>query len=74
MLARMMLSCCAADGRPVKLGLTGDVPLGLPNDTWVGAAGRYSDRVGRDPVSDVEIPYLAVESWREVPVPRNQYE
>ncbi|WP_405099697.1 TIGR03943 family putative permease subunit [Micromonospora sp. NBC_01412] len=74
MLARMMLSCCAADGRPVKLGLTGDVPLGLPNDTWVEATGRYSDRVGRDPVNDAEIPYLAVESWREVPVPRNQYE
>ncbi|MFI1197648.1 TIGR03943 family putative permease subunit [Micromonospora sp. NPDC020750] len=74
MLARMVLSCCAADGRPVKLGLTGDVPLGLPNDTWVEATGRYSDRVGRDPVNDAEIPYLAVESWRKVPVPRNQYE
>ncbi|RGC65601.1 hypothetical protein C5N14_28065 [Micromonospora sp. MW-13] len=74
LLARMVLSCCAADGRPVKLGLTGDVPLGLPNDTWVEATGRYSARVGRDPVNDAEIPYLAVESWREVPAPRNQYE
>ncbi|MCX4470640.1 TIGR03943 family protein [Micromonospora sp. NBC_01655] len=74
LLARMVLSCCAADGRPVKLGLTGDVPLGLPNDTWVEATGRYSVRVGRDPVNDAEIPYLAVESWREVPAPRNQYE
>ncbi|MBB5824883.1 TIGR03943 family putative permease subunit [Micromonospora carbonacea] len=73
-LARMVLSCCAADGRPVKLGMTGDVPQGLPPDTWVEVTGRYSDRVGRDPVNDAEIPYLAVESWREVPAPRNQYE
>ncbi|MFI2665494.1 TIGR03943 family putative permease subunit [Micromonospora carbonacea] len=73
-LARMVLSCCAADGRPVKLGMTGDVPQGLPPDTWIEVTGRYSDRVGRDPVNDAEIPYLAVESWREVPAPRNQYE
>ncbi|WP_341717170.1 TIGR03943 family protein [Micromonospora sp. FIMYZ51] len=72
-LARMVLSCCAADGRPVKLGLTGDVPAGLPNDSWVEVIGRYSDRVGRDPVNDAEIPYLEVESWRQVPAPRNQY-
>ncbi|WP_036372822.1 TIGR03943 family protein [Micromonospora sp. ATCC 39149] len=73
-LARMVLSCCAADGRPVKLGMTGDVPVGLPHDTWVEVTGRYSDRIARDPVNDAEIPYLAVESWREVPAPRNQYE
>ncbi|MFG1953815.1 TIGR03943 family putative permease subunit [Micromonospora sp. NPDC048830] len=73
-LARMVLSCCAADGRPVKLGLTGDVPVGLADDTWVEVVGRYTDRVGRDPVDDAEIPYLAVESWRRVPAPRNPYE
>ncbi|TCB96567.1 TIGR03943 family protein [Micromonospora zingiberis] len=73
-LARMVLSCCAADGRPVKLGLTGDVPAGLPNDSWVEVVGRYSDRIGRDPVNDAEIPYLQVESWRQVPTPKRQYE
>nr|WP_230416042.1 TIGR03943 family protein [Micromonospora tarapacensis] len=73
-LARMVLSCCAADGRPIKLGLTGDVPAGLPNDSWVEVTGRYSDRLGRDPVNDAEIPYLEVESWRQVPVPRQQYD
>ncbi|GIJ25703.1 membrane protein [Micromonospora qiuiae] len=73
-LARMVLSCCAADGRPVKLGLTGDVPAGLPNDSWVEVIGRYSDRIGRDPVNEAEIPYLEVESWRQVPAPKNQYD
>ena len=73
-LARMVLSCCAADGRPVKLGLTGDVPTGLPNDSWVEVIGRYTDRLGRDPVNDAEIPFLDVESWREIPTPKRQYD
>ncbi|BCL13347.1 TIGR03943 family putative permease subunit [Micromonospora sagamiensis] len=73
-LARMILSCCAADGRPVKLGLTGDPPTGLADDTWVEVTGRYTDKVGRDPVNDAEVPYLEVESWRQVPAPKQQYE
>ncbi|MEV1145891.1 TIGR03943 family protein [Micromonospora sp. NPDC049799] len=73
-LARIVLSCCAADGRPVKLGLTGNVPAGLADDTWVEVTGRYSDRVAADPVNDAEIPYLDVESWKQVPTPKRQYE
>nr|WP_205808393.1 TIGR03943 family protein [Micromonospora sp. HNM0581] len=73
-LARMVMSCCAADGRPVKLGMTGDVPAGLPDDSWVEVTGRYTDRLGRDPVNDLEIPYIEVESWREVPVPKRPYD
>ncbi|MER7458861.1 TIGR03943 family protein [Micromonospora sp. NPDC126480] len=72
-LARMIMSCCAADGRPVKVGMTGNVPDGLDNDTWVEVTGRYSERVGRDPVNDEEIPYLDVESWRQVKQPANPY-
>ncbi|RKN42683.1 TIGR03943 family putative permease subunit [Micromonospora endolithica] len=73
-LARMVLSCCAADGRPVKLGMTGNAPTGLADDTWVEVTGRYSDQVTRDPVNDAEIPYLDVESWTQVPAPKRQYE
>ncbi|MDM4720274.1 TIGR03943 family protein [Micromonospora sp. WMMA1363] len=73
-LARMVLSCCAADGRPVKLGMIGNAPSGLADDSWVEVTGRYSDRVVRDPVNDAEIPYLDVESWRQVPAPKRQYE
>ncbi|MEU8265507.1 TIGR03943 family protein, partial [Micromonospora sp. NPDC048999] len=39
MLARIILTCCAADGIPIKIGLSGDVP-DLPADTWVRATGR----------------------------------
>lgn len=74
LLARMVLSCCAADARPVKIGLIGDPPSGLPDDTWVEVVGRYTDRLGRDPVNDAEVPYLEVQSWRRIPAPRQPYE
>ncbi|MFC0508857.1 TIGR03943 family putative permease subunit [Micromonospora costi] len=73
-LARMILSCCAADSRPVKLGMTGDIPTGLENDTWVQVVGRYTDHRARDPINDEEIPYIEVESWREVAAPTDPYE
>ncbi|MEU6207645.1 TIGR03943 family protein [Micromonospora musae] len=73
-LARMVLSCCAADGRPVKLGMTGDIPTGLDNDTWIEVVGRYTDHRGRDPINDEEIPYVEVDSWREVVAPADPYE
>ncbi|MEH1011862.1 TIGR03943 family protein [Micromonospora sp. CPCC 206060] len=73
-LARMILSCCAADGRPIKLGMAGNAPAGLAEDTWIEVTGRYSDRVAKDPVNEADIPYVIVESWREVPVPKQQYE
>ncbi|MER7457965.1 TIGR03943 family protein [Micromonospora sp. NPDC126480] len=72
-LARMIMSCCAADGRPVKVGMTGSAPAGLAADTWIEVTGRYTDRRGRDPVNDEEIPYLQVESWRQVQPPTNPY-
>ena len=40
MLARMIMSCCAADGRPIKLGMTGSAP--------VGPARRHLDRSHRE--------------------------
>lgn len=73
-LARMILSCCAADGRPIKLGMDGEAPTGLAPDTWVEVIGRYTDRLGKDPINGEEIPYLTVESWRQVDAPKQQYE
>ncbi|MFG2051997.1 TIGR03943 family putative permease subunit [Micromonospora sp. NPDC048935] len=73
-LARMILSCCAADGRPVKLGMAGNAPTGLANDTWIQVTGRYTDRVTRDSINDEEIPYIDVESWRQVTAPKDPYE
>ncbi|MDG4764863.1 TIGR03943 family protein [Solwaraspora sp. WMMD406] len=74
MLARIVLSCCAADGRPIKVGLAGSVPSGLPVDTWVSVVGRYSEQIGTDPVNGASIPYLQVESWQQIDPPRQQYE
>ncbi|MEV1288840.1 TIGR03943 family protein [Micromonospora sp. NPDC049679] len=74
MLARIILSCCAADGRPIKVGLDGNAPGGLAPDTWVEVIGAYTDRTGTDPVNGEGIPYLKVETWREIEPPKQQYE
>jgi uncharacterized repeat protein (TIGR03943 family) len=75
-LARMVLSCCAADARPIKLALTGEGPEPgeLSADTWIEVVGRYTDRTASDPVNGEAIPYLEVESWQQVPAPKQQYE
>ena len=74
MLARMILSCCAADGRPIKVGLTGDVPTSVPPDTWVQIVGTYASKRTEDPVNKAPVPYLEVKTWQEIPPPRQQYE
>ncbi|GIE18248.1 TIGR03943 family putative permease subunit [Winogradskya humida] len=74
MLARMVLSCCAADGRPIKVGLAGEGPAGVAADTWVQIIGTYSDKVGTDPVNNAKVPYLQVTSWQEITPPKQQYE
>jgi uncharacterized repeat protein (TIGR03943 family) len=73
-LARMTLSCCAADARPVKIGLDGAVPTGLAADSWLEVVGRYTSRSTKDSVNDGVIPYLEVEEARQIAAPTNQYE
>ncbi|MFJ8579652.1 TIGR03943 family putative permease subunit [Micromonospora sp. NPDC093277] len=73
MLARIILSCCAADGIPIKIGLGGDVPH-LPADTWVRAIGRWLPHTAKDPVNDSDIPYFQVETWQKIDQPAEPYE
>ncbi len=73
-LARMILACCAADARPIKVGLAGDAPTGLAPDTWIQVTGTYTTQSATDAVNGETIPYLTVTDWREVAVPKNQYE
>ncbi len=73
MLARIMLSCCAADGVPVKIGLRGNVPR-MPADTWVQATGRWIPHTAKDPVNDADVPYFQVEDWQQIPAPAEPYE
>jgi uncharacterized repeat protein (TIGR03943 family) len=74
MLARMVLSCCAADGRPIKIALSGDTPNTVPADTWIQADGVYTDRTAADEINQAAVPYFEVTSWRETPAPKQQYE
>jgi uncharacterized repeat protein (TIGR03943 family) len=73
-LARMVITCCAADARPVKVGLTGDVPTGTASDTWLEATGTYTPQRDTDPVDNEPIPYLTVTASRPIPAPKQPYE
>ena len=73
MLARMVLTCCAADGRPIKVGMAGQAPSEVPADTWVEVTGVYTAQRGKDPVNDVAVAYVEVRSWQEIKQPKNPY-
>jgi uncharacterized membrane protein YcgQ (UPF0703/DUF1980 family) len=73
-LTRILLSCCAADGRPLKIGMEGDPPVGVANDQWVEVVGRYSATTEHDPINGEQIPHIEVIEWRQIEPPRNQYE
>jgi uncharacterized repeat protein (TIGR03943 family) len=72
MLARIVLTCCAADGRPIKVGLTGQAPRVAAN-TWVEVTGGYSTQRAKDPVNDVDVAYFEVKTWQEIPEPKQPY-
>jgi uncharacterized repeat protein (TIGR03943 family) len=74
LLVRIVLTCCAADGRPIKIGLTGDVPDTVKPDTWVRVVGTYTSKTEKDPVNKADLAYLQVASWTQIPPPRRQYE
>jgi uncharacterized repeat protein (TIGR03943 family) len=73
-LTRMVLSCCAADAQPVKVGLSGQVPATLQPDTWLEIIGSYTDKQVRDEVNGGPIPFIDVSRTTPVPAPRDQYE
>ncbi len=69
LLARLTLSCCAADGRPVVVRIGGPAALPVPEqDSWVEVVGSYAAG-GPDGV-----PALAASSTRGVPEPSSPYE
>jgi putative membrane protein len=73
-LTRMVLSCCAADALPIKVGLDGQVPAALKSDSWLEVTGVYTARHLKDEVNDAVIPFIEVRQAKPVPVPRFQYE
>ncbi|GAA4942502.1 TIGR03943 family putative permease subunit [Actinoplanes utahensis] len=73
-LARIVVSCCAADGRPIKVGLTGGPVIDVPSGTWVQVTGKYTAQRGKDTVNQADIAYLEVEQWQPATPPKQQYE
>jgi uncharacterized repeat protein (TIGR03943 family) len=73
-LARMIVTCCAADARPVKVGLTGDLPATLKPDEWIEIEGSYVDRADKDPVNAELVPYVQVATVHDIAAPEQQYE
>jgi uncharacterized repeat protein (TIGR03943 family) len=74
MLARIVVGCCAADGRPIKVGLTGGPLIDVPAGTWIQVTGTHSAKRGEDPVNQADIAYLEVAQWQPVTPPKQQYE
>ena len=73
-LTRMILTCCAADARPIKVGLTGQVPTGLDPDTWWKVVGKYTTKADKDKVNGETIPYIDVLDAQPMQAPADQYE
>ncbi len=72
-LTRMVANCCAADARPVKVGLEGDVPPDLGADTWLRVTGHYTPTRGTDAVNGGTIPYVEVVTATPIPTPADPY-
>jgi uncharacterized repeat protein (TIGR03943 family) len=73
-LTRMVITCCAADAQPIKVGLTGTVPSGLSANEWLEVTGRYSTKVDHDGVNGETIPYLEVAAAHPIAAPKEQYD
>jgi uncharacterized repeat protein (TIGR03943 family) len=70
-VARLAISCCAADARPLKVKLAGDVPA-LPNEQWVELTGKVVPKSANEKNSWV--PSFTVESSASIAEPVEPYE
>ncbi|WP_439664114.1 TIGR03943 family putative permease subunit [Lentzea sp. HUAS TT2] len=70
-VARLAISCCAADARPLKVRVTGDVPS-LPDEQWVEVTGKVVPKSANEQNSWV--PSFTVESFTPVAEPVEPYE
>jgi uncharacterized repeat protein (TIGR03943 family) len=71
-VARLVITCCAADATPMRVMLTGQLAARLPNDQWVQVAGRL--RRGSATTANGYTPTLTVVSLTTVTAPADPYE
>jgi uncharacterized repeat protein (TIGR03943 family) len=71
-VARLVITCCAADATPMRVALAGAQADGLPNDTWIRVAGRL--RPGSASVANGYTPTLVVFALAIAPTPADPYE
>ncbi|WP_158892776.1 TIGR03943 family putative permease subunit [Amycolatopsis anabasis] len=72
LLARMVISCCAADARPQTVRLDGPGVAALPADTWIEAVGQVVP--GSSTRENGMTPTLTLSNVRRVPAPEDPYE
>jgi uncharacterized repeat protein (TIGR03943 family) len=73
-LARILVTCCAADGRPTKVGMTGSVPTGLAADTWLSVTGTYTSQTGTDSINGAIIAFVHVDDAERIDRPSSPYQ
>jgi uncharacterized repeat protein (TIGR03943 family) len=71
LLVRFVLTCCAADGRPVKVAIRGVAPPYPATNTWVELVGTW--RPTAIEAEDPPPPELVAASVRPIPPPTEPY-
>ena len=69
-VARIVISCCAADANPMQLHIAGDPPF--PADTWVDAVVTVVPNTAT--MDNGYVPTVTVTSMTPVPQPDDPYE
>ena len=69
LLARLVITCCAADARPIEIGIQTAAPT-PPVDSWVTVTGTYA---GSYP-GYTYLPVLKASTVTPVPEPANPYD
>jgi uncharacterized repeat protein (TIGR03943 family) len=71
-IARLVITCCAADATPMKVALTGHQADQLPNDQWIEATGTLHPNSAT--TANGYTPTITVTSLTTVDPPSDPYE
>jgi uncharacterized repeat protein (TIGR03943 family) len=71
LLTRFVVTCCAADARPLRVAIRGLTPPWPAADTWLEITGTW--RPERRAVEDERPPVLDATELHTVPAPTNPY-